>query len=227
MKSWGMKSSYFFFCQKRSDIDGETPCTLQSVCLLTHCFFPVSNFDLVFFFPLSSVPSHHTLPATPPSDVFLNLLCWFLNLCFLFWRLWAWRTLPSFFAAGLFLWRISLWPLLSLCLAELQFILFFIPVLFFFFPSQMSCFSNSVMFLLLLLGFFPIDLFWNLLKTGYSIVLEALSATSRTELLLLDSHICSLYTLIWYFAFSLTEIFLVCKIYFQFSLPASWQVCLS
>lgn len=97
--------------------------------------------------------------------------------------------------------------------------------IFFFFPSQMSCFSNSVMFLLLLLGFFPIDLFWNLLKTGYSIMLEALSAMSRTELLLLDSHICSLYTLIWYFAFSITEIFLVCKIYFQFSLPASWHVC--
>jgi len=55
----------------------------------------------------------------------------------------------------------------------------------------MSCFSNSVMFLVLWLGFFPVDLLWNLLKTGYSVVLEALSATSRTELLLHDSHICS------------------------------------
>lgn len=43
-------------------------------------FFPFSNFDLVFCFPFSPVPSHHTLSATPPSNVFLNLLCCFLNL---------------------------------------------------------------------------------------------------------------------------------------------------
>lgn len=137
---------------------------------------------LTWCFSFSPVPSYHTLFATPPSNVFLNLLCCVLNLSVSPESCGYGETDLLLFANRLsYIWKILSWPLVSLFLAELHFILFFL------FSSQMSYFSNSVMFLLLLLGFLPVDLFWNLLKTGYSIVLEALSVMSRTEQLLHDS----------------------------------------
>lgn len=58
-------------------------------------------------------------------------------------------------------------------------------------------------------------------------MLEALSAMSRTALLLHASHICSSIHSGMVFAFFSTENFPVCKTYFEFSLPASWQFLLN
>lgn len=191
----------------------------QSVCWLIG-FFPFSNFDLVFFFPLSPVPSHHTLPAAPPSNVFLNLFCCFLNLSVSSSESCGHgeQIPPPFFAAGfhiveryhhdpyfLFFWLSSS----SFC--------------FFFFPPRCHVFLILWCSCCFCLDSFQLifsEICWRL-----DIVLcWKLYQPQVEQNLLHNSHICSSIRSCMVFASFSTKNFPVSKTCFEFSLPASWQL---